>query len=72
VEAGAVPDRAALLERFPDLAEHLRAFFADCDRLDRQAGALRLPQTPIAPLTSRAPPASCPGCATSGTTNCSR
>src|SRR5262245_66098891 len=42
VEAGAVPNREALLTRHPHLAERLRALFADHDRVDRQAGELHL------------------------------
>ncbi len=42
VEAGQVPDRDELLTRYPELADRLRAFFTDFDRLDRQAGELRL------------------------------
>jgi hypothetical protein len=33
VEAGEVPDRDALLSRHLDLADRMRAYFADCDRL---------------------------------------
>jgi WD40 repeat protein len=46
VEAGAVPDREALLLQHAELADRLRAFFADYDRLDRQAGELRLSADP--------------------------
>src|SRR6516165_5444256 len=42
VEPGNVPDRESLLAAHPDLAERLRAFFADYDQLDRQAAELRL------------------------------
>jgi eukaryotic-like serine/threonine-protein kinase len=43
VEAGKKPDRDALLAAHPDLADRLRAFFADLDRVGRQASAFRLP-----------------------------
>src|ERR1700693_2490116 len=46
VEASVVPDRVALLARHPELADGLREFFADYDRLDRQAAELRLCQDP--------------------------
>src|SRR6516162_6927741 len=46
VEAGNVPDRESRLAAHPELAERLRAFFADYDRLDRQAAELRLASDP--------------------------
>src|SRR5271157_5421688 len=46
IEAGNVPDRHSLLANNPELAERLRAFFADYDRLDRQAAELRLSADP--------------------------
>jgi WD40 repeat protein/predicted Ser/Thr protein kinase len=42
VEAGRVPNRQDLLQRHPELADALRAFFADFDRMDRVASPLRL------------------------------
>ena len=37
VEAGEVPNRQETLDRHPDHAEALRAFFADLDHMDRVA-----------------------------------
>jgi tRNA A-37 threonylcarbamoyl transferase component Bud32 len=37
VDAGGAPDRAVLLAAHPDVADELRAFFTDADRVDRIA-----------------------------------
>src|SRR5436309_43255 len=37
VDAGGAPDREALIARHPDLADALRAYFSDQDRLDALA-----------------------------------
>lgn len=42
VEVGEVPNRQELLERHPDLADGLRAFFADFDRMDRVVSPIRI------------------------------
>ena len=41
VEAGDVPNRHALLEQHPGIADQLQTFFADVDRMDRIASPLR-------------------------------
>jgi WD40 repeat protein len=43
LEDGKNPDRAELLARHPELADRLGAFFADLDRMGKQASAFRLP-----------------------------
>jgi hypothetical protein len=42
VEAGDVPNRQELLDRYPEHADAIQAFFADLDRVDRVASPLRI------------------------------
>lgn len=41
IDAGKLPDRAAWLDRYPELAGPLREFFATQDQLEKLAGPLR-------------------------------
>ncbi len=41
-EAGDVPNRQELLDRYPEHADAVRAFFADLDRVDRIASRLQI------------------------------
>jgi len=60
VKLGHPPERASLLQQFPELADELREFFADHDRMNKFAQPLRpthhasVPQEPVAPTLNHA------------------
>src|SRR5262249_10309226 len=80
VEAGQSPDREEWLARHPDLADDLRAFFANHDRMAqvgeplRASAAVEPPTSEAATLapTKRLPTRCRARCVTSATTNCWR
>jgi serine/threonine protein kinase len=48
VEASQLPNRQEFLDRYPEFAAQLRAYFADLDRTDRQVAPLRFAADPDA------------------------